>query len=212
MHGKRNAMVLIDLNHLFADDDTCQRLHNVLHHSPTPYRDRSLARVIDNAGLLLLFVPLFAQVLVPDAQVIRQDDSFLVVVHAVVLAEHFGAVLERAVHHVLKHLVSLCPKLDDLVVLFAVHTHDALGLVLINLHADGLRCCECVLEFYSASAVAQTQNTSLANEPLLSIFLGDGAPVHRSSKQRVNIFSVCKLFDHIVLTRKPCDHTRFDLR
>ena len=106
MHGKRNAMVVVDLNHLFADDDTCQRLHNVLHYSPAPQRDRSLARVIDNAGLLLLFVPLFAQVLVSDAQVIRQDDPFLVVVHAVVLAEHFGAVLERAVHHVLKHLIS----------------------------------------------------------------------------------------------------------
>ena len=102
-------MLLVDLDHLRADHDTGQCLHNVFHDSATPDRDGSLTRVIEHAHLAGLFVHLTPQILVSDAQVIRQDDAVSVVVHAVVFAEHLGAVLERAIHHVLKHHVSLGP-------------------------------------------------------------------------------------------------------
>ena len=131
-------MLLIDLDHLRANHDTSQCLHNVFYDSAAPDRDRSLTRVIEHAHLAALFVHLAPQILVSDTQVIGQDDAVSVVVHAVVFAEHLGAVLERAIHHVLKHHVSLGPQLDDLVVLLAVHPHDALGFVIINLDTDWL--------------------------------------------------------------------------
>ena len=138
MHRQRNAVLVVDLDHLQAHDNPRKRLHHVLNDSSTPQVHGTLAGVIDDAGLLLFFVPLFAQVLVPDAHVVGQDDAVPVVKHAVVFAEHLGAVLERTVDHVFKHPICFTPHLDDSVVLVAVHPDDTFGFIEINLHTDRL--------------------------------------------------------------------------
>ena len=120
-------------------------MNHVLNHSAAPDRDRALAGVVHDLAFLVFLVPIFAQVGIADAQSVWQDDAFLVVEHALVFAKGLRTVLEVSVEHVFEHAVAFSPQLNDLVVLVAVHTHDALGFIQLDLHGYWLRCCQGVL-------------------------------------------------------------------